>query len=132
MSQEIKIKLMGTSMSPQLFENDTLLFAPCQKAELKIGDIAVFKENDEIVIHRLVKYKGHLYFKGDASLVLSPFDTITEVLGVVNRFHRGDKTYHLCSYPLLISYFSVVNSSFYPAVFRKIVRLLSRGIISIF
>lgn len=124
MSQQIEIKLMGTSMSPQLCENDILYFSPCEKSDLRIGDIVVFKENSEAVIHRLVKYGGDLFFKGDASLVLSPIETVSDIFGVVICYQRGSRTYQLSSYSSLLSFLSVLNSYHYPGFLRRMARFL--------
>ena len=80
------ISYSGNSMLPLLKDGDKL-FIESKESPFKIGDIVVFKENDEVYVHRLIDCKGILYFKGDRVMYLD--ETIPQnTMGILSGFHR--------------------------------------------
>ena len=121
-SDKLVIPLKGRSMEPYLYEGDILHFIACKKEELKIGDVALFHENDELVSHRLIKYKGHRYFKGDFSQVLSSYNQ--NVFAKLNKVEREEdlRTFKASR---ISSFLSSQNQKKYFILYRKFFQTLN-------
>jgi signal peptidase I len=64
-----KIKYSGKSMWPFLTEGDLLSWSPVDNYQ--IGDVILFKDQKEFIIHRIVKIQNNQFVtKGDFSLCL--------------------------------------------------------------
>ena len=61
--KEISLTVNGTSMEPFLKSGDVVTIYLTQPEDLKRGDIIAFRENGQVIIHRLVKkqWNGHLW-----------------------------------------------------------------------
>lgn len=70
---QAEITVTGISMQPTLFEGDTVTVEKCE--EYRIGDILVFGyKNEGILIHRLLKYDGRYFCKGDNAFRLEDIE----------------------------------------------------------
>ena len=70
---QAEITVMGISMNPTLFEGDKVIIK--KSSEYRIGDIIVFNyKNEGILIHRLLKYDGRYFCKGDNALRLEDIE----------------------------------------------------------
>lgn len=70
---QAEITVMGISMNPTLFEGDKVIIK--KSNEYIIGDIIVFNyKNEGILIHRLLKYDGRYFCKGDNALRLEDIE----------------------------------------------------------
>lgn len=60
----VNIAVTGISMNPTMYEGDEITV--CSTDHYKIGDILVFFYKEELLVHRLLKTEGNLFFcKGD-------------------------------------------------------------------
>lgn len=76
---QAEITVMGISMNPTLFEGDKVIIEKCDK--YKIGDIIVFDyKNEGILIHRLLKFDGRYFCKGDNAFRLEDIE-YNQILG---------------------------------------------------
>ena len=70
---QAEITVMGISMNPTLFEGDKVIIKKTN--EYIIGDIIVFNyKNEGILIHRLLKYDGRYFCKGDNAFRLEDIE----------------------------------------------------------
>lgn len=70
---QAEITVMGISMNPTLFEGDKVIIK--KSNEYRIGDIIVFNyKNEGILIHRLLKYDGRYFCKGDNAFRLEDIE----------------------------------------------------------
>lgn len=90
---EISIKVTGTSMLPNIIENDEAIVI--SHKNYYPGDIIVFCYlNGDILIHRILLHKGdYLYCKGDNSFRLEKV-SCNQILGKVERIIRGESEMH--------------------------------------
>ncbi len=94
-SNKIKIVIVrGKSMEPLLIDNDYAYVMSTDK--YVVGDILVYRYNNETIIHRLIKIdreKDFLLCKGDNAFETEMINT-SEVIGkVIILYHRGEKRY---------------------------------------
>ena len=94
-SNKIKIVIVrGRSMEPLLIDNDYAYVISTDK--YVVGDILVYRHNNETIIHRLLKIdkeKDAFLCKGDNTFEIEMIN-ISEVIGkVVILYHRGEKRY---------------------------------------
>ena len=88
------IAIASNSMMPTYERGDAIIYKKLTKDDiksLKIGDILVFKRDNKVITHRIVKIKeenSKLYFytKGDSNLTNDP-DAVKEddILGIVEK-----------------------------------------------
>lgn len=96
---EVRFAVTGSSMRPSLEDGDRVTLAPVNPETLKIGDLVLFRRQDEsLVLHRLVKRKGGpqptLIFKGDAVAELDEPVGPDQVLATVIKIERlGQEVY---------------------------------------
>ncbi|MBT3583360.1 MAG: S24/S26 family peptidase [Halobacteriovoraceae bacterium] len=90
--KEIEIPYSGPSMSPLFNEGDVLfvrelgLYRPC------LGDLIVFRDNEEWVAHRVIKMQPSLVTKGDRSLYEELPDR-ANLFGLVTGFRSNGNLY---------------------------------------
>jgi len=92
---DVRINSRGLSMFPFIRTGDKITISP--EKNLNIGDIIVFKRNEEKVCHRLVKTyekEGIKYFRtrGDSSFDFDEPITANQILGKVIRIERENVT----------------------------------------
>ncbi len=54
-NHQLSFSMRGNSMYPALKSGDVGIVEKCSITDIQIGDIIVFKQNGELVAHRLVK-----------------------------------------------------------------------------
>lgn len=82
----VKISVRGMSMFPFLLTNDVVLVKPVVPADLKFGQLIVYKTGDNWVVHRLVgknNNKGLVYTRGDGLARKDKPIKSSDVIGVV-------------------------------------------------
>jgi len=83
--------LVGSSMCPSLTENDLLLCVEEDPADLRIGDIVVYRYEGTLVAHRIVRFwENGVITKGDAPEAWEEHrvrweDILGRVMGVLLR-----------------------------------------------
>ena len=92
-SYDVRINTRGSSMFPLIRTRDKITISPEKNPD--IGDIIVFKRNDQMVCHRLVKVferDGARYFqtRGDTHFSLDEPVLAAQILGKVTRIERGN------------------------------------------
>jgi GNAT superfamily N-acetyltransferase len=91
----------GASMVPFIRDGDLLTVAPCEPADLAVGDVALYRtQRDRIVAHRVVaksvrRGEWTLVAQGDARLHPDSPVPGDRLLGRIARIQRGGRTYHL-------------------------------------
>jgi len=88
---DVRINSRGLSMFPFIWTGDKITISP--EKNLNIGDIIVFKRDDQTVCHRLVKVfekAGIRYYqtRGDSHFNLDDPMTADQILGKVVRIER--------------------------------------------
>lgn len=77
-------------------ERDKAILAPCQRENLRVGDVVLarIEAQEEIyVLHRIIKREGkHLTLMGDGNLYGTERSTTDDVVAIVTGFVRGGKT----------------------------------------
>ena len=95
MNHKIRIVIIrGRSMEPLLTDNDYVYTISTDK--YVVGDILVYKYNNEIIIHRLLqidKEKDILLCKGDNAFEIDKIKTSSVIGKAVFLYHRGEKRY---------------------------------------
>ncbi|MFA6216205.1 MAG: S26 family signal peptidase [Candidatus Omnitrophota bacterium] len=81
-------RVTGKSMVPVLKENDLVSISPCLLSQLHYGDIVVFKRQNSLISHRVIKKarrNGELLVmaKADTGFSLETFIGSKELLGKV-------------------------------------------------
>lgn len=89
---KLQIVVEGNSMRPILKPGDTIEIS--KKKIYKIGDIVVFKEKDNRIVHRIIAYdQEHLITKGD-NVCYSDLPIMYEdIMGKVSSVDKGGKKY---------------------------------------
>jgi signal peptidase I len=86
----------GTSMLPMIHQDDELDIWPVDFDSLKINDMAVFKEKDKIITHRVI-YKTNKYVitKGDNNPASDGKIYRKQIIGQVKKIKRQGKSFDL-------------------------------------
>jgi signal peptidase I len=86
-----KIKYSGKSMWPFLKEGDLVSWSASDNYQ--IGDVILFKDETEFIIHRIVKIQNSQYFtKGDRSLELDNLSlNHNQILGKIDNCKSSTK-----------------------------------------
>ena len=96
-----RFRVGGSSMIPFVRDGDLLTIAPVDAADLRIGDVALYRTHlDRVVAHRVVGRAirdGELVLetRGDARLVSDSPVPASRVLGRAVRLQRGDRVRRL-------------------------------------
>ena len=92
-----KVFYRGSSMAPVFQTGDRMRVVSCDEAELRRGDIIVFKPpgEDRLVVHRVVERgPGGIRTRGDRSSLEDPWVLKGEhIRGRVVSFERGEKSH---------------------------------------
>lgn len=84
--REVEMSVVGNSMGTALPEGTIVRVALCDGRSVLQGDIVVFRQNDGILIHRVVhRAATHLLTRGDARLAPDPPVTFVDVVGSVTN-----------------------------------------------
>ena len=83
---KVYLKVAGASMVPVLWPGDLVTVRSCDSSELQPGSIVVFRQNERLVVHRLMHWVGDcVVARGDARLRYDQPVKAGEVLGRVDR-----------------------------------------------
>ncbi len=90
---DIRISTRGSSMCPLISTGDKITISP--EKNLAIGDFIVFKRDDKMICHRLVRImetNGIKYYltRGDSFFGLDAPVSADQILGKVIRIERGN------------------------------------------
>lgn len=86
----------GTSMLPMIHQDDELDIRPVDFDSLKINDMAVFKEKDKLITHRVIyKTKKYVITKGDNNPTSDGKIYRRQIIGQVKMIKRQGKSFDL-------------------------------------
>ncbi|MCC7430889.1 signal peptidase I [bacterium] len=123
-SQGVNVVVKGFSMKPFIFDGDKIKIKFIEAKKIKFGDIVVFKSNEKLVVHRIIRtIERHdlLYFweKGDNRRFPTEINE-NDLVGKVVEIERSGKIVSLISvlerfkgiFFGLVSYFSYLLRRF--------------------
>jgi signal peptidase len=90
---KVHLKVAGVSMVPALWPGDLLTVRRCEPEELQAGSIIVFRQNQRLVVHRLMHWEdGRVVARGDAHFCLDRPAPASDVIGRVESIERDGRT----------------------------------------
>jgi signal peptidase I len=99
---KVHLKVAGASMVPALWPGDLVTVRSCDSSELQPGTIVVFRQNERLVVHRLVRWvdsthggDGCLVARGDARPRCDQPVKASEVIGCVESAVRNGRQVNL-------------------------------------
>ena len=99
---QVQLKVAGASMVPSLWPGDLVTVRRCDPSELQPGSIVVFRQNERLVVHRLVRWVdstrragGCIVARGDARPRYDQPVKACEVLGRVENAVRNGRPVNL-------------------------------------
>jgi signal peptidase I len=120
----IALRVQGTSMLPWVRPQDIALIRKTTMENVRCGDIVLFRRDDHLFVHRIVKKKGSLestqfWAKGDAHPTADGMLVEQELLGRVVRIYRQGRRIDLeapgqLALGLFISQLSLHSRFWYP------------------
>ena len=90
----VHLRVKGISMTPTLLNaRDIVELAPCKKNRLKRRDIVLFRYNDRILLHRIVRKnkKGHYKISGDGNCSGYEYATPKDIIAQVVKIKKENK-----------------------------------------
>ena len=128
----VSLRVHGTSMLPWVRPKDIALIRKTTAENVRCGDIVLFRRENSLFVHRIVKRRGtledaQLYSKGDAHPTSDGVVQKRELLGRVVRIYRDGRRIDLdapsqLALGLFISQLSLHSRFWYPlAKFAAIV-----------
>jgi signal peptidase len=96
----VHLRVAGSSMIPILWPGDLVFVRPCDFSQLEPGMVIVFRQNERLVIHRIIRWEhGAVVTRGDARARLDgPVDR-EDVIGRVDEVLRNGKPVDLNGSP---------------------------------
>ncbi len=91
---KIEIPFKGDSMLPLLQEGDSILVEMNNDHSLlptEVGDILLFKDDNQFFVHRLVSLKENFQVKGDHSLCYDNPEDCNPLGKVIGRIRKSEK-----------------------------------------
>ncbi len=87
---DVEVRCKGTSMTPFLRDGiDIVVLSPCDKKELKKGEIVLFRYNGKYLLHRIIKVKeNELIIQGDGICKNNEKVSQKDVIGLVRTIVR--------------------------------------------
>jgi ATP-binding cassette subfamily B protein len=115
-NHQLSFSMRGNSMYPTLKADDVGIVEKCSSADLKIGDIIVFKQNGKLIAHRLISIvvENGIYLlvaKGDKNLHKDQPFTVEALVGKVCSFQRRNKKKRLESSKMKLNRFIALHFS---------------------
>lgn len=93
---KVHLKVAGASMVPVLWPGDLVTVRSCDSSELQPGSIVVFRQNERLVVHRLMHWAGDcVVARGDARPRFDQPVKAGEVLGRVDSAVRNGRPVNL-------------------------------------
>jgi signal peptidase I len=121
----IALRVHGTSMLPWVKPADVALIRQAKTANVRFGDVVLYRRGERVYVHRIVEKRGPLggeqfVAKGDAHRTSDGASESDELLGRVVRIYRGDKRIDFdeprqLAKGLLIAQLSVWSKGWFPA-----------------
>jgi ATP-binding cassette, subfamily B, bacterial len=92
----IEVRMQGFSMFPTLKNGEIAQVEKCTTAQVKIGDLLVFKQKNRYIAHRLMKIQqrdGKLFLlaKGDNNYHFDPLFSENELIGKIKTVRKEAK-----------------------------------------
>lgn len=89
---EVKLKLMGTSMLPSIWPGDVVTVRRCQVADLRPGEIVLYRGAGALTAHRLISVTpDNLILRGDSLEHCDPPVRNDQVVGRVFSICRNGR-----------------------------------------
>jgi len=121
----IALRVQGTSMLPWVRPRDIALIRQTPMENVRCGDVVLFRRENDLFVHRIVKKQGsleaaRLLSKGDAHPTTDGLLEEQELLGRVVRIYRNGRRIDLdapgqLALGLFISQLSLHSRFWYPA-----------------
>ena len=132
----ISLRVHGTSMLPWVRPGDIALIRQISLDNVRCGDVVLFRRENHLFVHRIVKKKGSLdaaqfFAKGDAHPTSDGKIAEQELLGRVVRIYRKGQRIDLdapgqLALGVFISQLSLHSKFWYPAA--RVVAILTRPV----
>jgi hypothetical protein len=88
----LRMRINGTSMAPLLKNGEAVMIQPIPTESLQIGDMIAFRQDGQIITHRLVATQQNvLITMGDNVYALDPPISAEKILGKVTACQIADK-----------------------------------------
>lgn len=89
---EVCLKVTGTSMLPAVWPGDVVSVRRCHIAELKLGQIVLFRREGELTAHRIMRVsQDRLVTRGDSLSCCDPPVSAAEIVGQVVGISRAGR-----------------------------------------
>ena len=90
--QKSWLAILSGSMMPLLQIGDKVLVHSVKPAEIRVGDLMVYKSNDNLIVHRVIRKYDSLSFiqKGD-NAATAEIVSSKDVIGTVIAIRKGNK-----------------------------------------
>jgi signal peptidase I len=89
---KVHLKVAGASMVPALWPGDVVTVRRCEPGELRAGSIIVFRQNQRLVVHRLMHWReGCVVTRGDSHPCLDRPTPGGDVIGRVESIERDGR-----------------------------------------
>jgi signal peptidase I len=96
LSGQVQLKVSGVSMVPVLWPGDLLTVHPIEPGNFTPGSVLVFRQNNRLVVHRLLRREGaQLVTRGDSRPCLDAPVSSAEILGRVEAAQRNGRSLSL-------------------------------------
>jgi signal peptidase I len=93
LSGKVQLKVAGASMVPALWPGDLVTVKSCDPSELGPYSIIVFRQNQRLIVHRLMHREGdRIVTRGDARPCLDAPVAFAEVVGCVESVTRDGRS----------------------------------------
>lgn len=117
-NHQLSFSMRGNSMYPTLKAGDVGIVEKCSSADLKIGDIIVFKQNGKLIAHRLISINIEnetplFVAKGDKNSHPDKPFTVEALVGKVCLFERRNKKRRLESPKMKLNRFIALYFSIF-------------------
>jgi len=94
--QSVMFRMQGNSMYPNLRDGDMGVVQKCRTKDLRIGDIVVFRHNQNFVAHRLIRIlqkDGKTFYIAQGDKNRKPDSPFAEenISGKITSFKRGER-----------------------------------------
>lgn len=90
----VRFQANGPSMTPTIRGGEQVLVRPLESSELRPGAILLYRKNNRLVLHRLIKNDrrtGSLCFTGDAALDGDEAVDFSDVIGIAESVSRDGR-----------------------------------------
>ena len=121
----IALRVHGTSMLPWVRPGDIAMIRRAEAADVRFGDVVLFRRSDHLCVHRIVRKSGtfraeYFYAKADAHPTGDGRIESKQLLGRVVRIYRRGKRIDMdapgtLAMGLLIAQMSLWSRFWYPA-----------------